>query len=150
MSDGMTKIEGVVVEPLGVIDDDRGKVMHMMRSDSPLFDRFGEIYFSLVYHGIVKAWKLHKEMTQHYAVPIGNIRLVIYDDRKGSSTRGNLRIMDIGEDNYCLVKIPPGVWYGFKGISDDSAIIANITDMPFNPNELIEADSINSSFPYTW
>lgn len=143
-------IDGVVVQILKQFADDRGKVMHMMRSNSLLFSSFGEIYFSLVYSGVIKAWKLHREMTQHYAVPVGNIRLVIYDDRESSSTRGNVKIMEIGEDNYCLVKIPPRVWYGFKGISDKSALVANFTDMPFDPKESIKADITDSAFPHKW
>ena len=39
-------IEGVKITPLKQIKDRRGKIMHMLRSDSPIFQNFGEIYFS--------------------------------------------------------------------------------------------------------
>src|SRR3972149_9608820 len=129
-------VEGVIIEPLKQIVDERGKVMHMLRVDSSLFTQFGEIYFSVVNPGVVKAWKKHLRMTQHLAVPIGNIRLVVYDDRKDLISYGKTEIIEIGEDNYCLIKIPPFVWYGFKGISSIPSLIANCTDMPYDPNEV--------------
>ena len=80
-------IKGVIIVPLKKIVDERGKVMHMLRCDSPLFKEFGEIYFSVINPGAVKAWKRHLKMTQHFAVPVGEIRLVIYDNRSDSESR---------------------------------------------------------------
>src|SRR5205823_2429927 len=85
---GEALIDGVRVIPLRQIPDERGKVMHMLRADDPHFERFGEIYFSTVYAGVVKGWHLHERMTINYAVPFGSIKLVLFDDRAGSSTRG--------------------------------------------------------------
>jgi dTDP-4-dehydrorhamnose 3,5-epimerase len=143
-------IEDVVVQPLKQIVDERGKVMHMLRSDFPLFTKFGEVYFSVVNPGVVKAWKKHLKMTQHFAVPVGKIRLVIYDDRKNSLTFGSFEILDIGEENYCLIKIPPLVWYGFKGIADTPSLIANCTNMPHEPNEVKCLDYFDKLIPYDW
>lgn len=145
-----TMIEGVSIQQLKQIVDERGKVMHMLRADSPLFEKFGEIYFSVVNPGIVKAWKKHLRMTQHFAVPVGMIKLVIYDDCENSASYGKVEDFDIGEDNYCLVKIPPLVWYGFKGISSIPALIANCTDMPHNPNESERLDLNDGQIPYDW
>ncbi|KJR99405.1 MAG: dTDP-4-dehydrorhamnose 3,5-epimerase [Peptococcaceae bacterium BRH_c4a] len=143
-------IQDLMVRDLKKIVDERGMVMHMLRSDSPMFNGFGEIYFSVVNPNIIKAWKKHNEMTQHFAVPVGSIRLVIYDDRKNSGTCGNIEELEIGEDNYSLIKIPPGVWYGFKGVSPVPALIANCTDLPHDPRES-EHISINSGIiPYVW
>ena len=143
-------IDGLVIKQLKKFSDERGSVMHMLRSDDPLFSQFGEIYFSVVNHGIVKAWKKHKKMTQHFAVPKGKIRLVIYDDRPRSKSYEKIDIIDIGEDNYCLVKIPPLVWYGFRGMSSEPAIIANCTDLPHKPEETIKLDSHTNKIPYNW
>ncbi len=85
-------IAGVVVKPLRQLLDERGKVMHMLRADSAEFERFGEVYFSVVNPGAVKAWHLHKEMALNYAVPVGNIKMVLFDDREGSPTRGALMV----------------------------------------------------------
>lgn len=143
-------IEGLVVHELKQIGDERGKVMHMLRADSPLFTRFGEIYFSVVNSGTVKAWKKHLKMTQHFAVPVGRIRLVVYDDRASSSSRGRVEVLDIGEGNYCLVRIPPLLWYGFKGISPAPAMIANCTDLTHDPEEVERIDAFAPAVPYDW
>ncbi len=143
-------IEGVIVEPLKQICDERGKVMHMLRADSPLFAVFGEIYFSVVNPGVVKAWKRHLEMTQNFAVPVGKIRLVIYDNREFSSTNKKIETLEIGENNYALVRIPPLLWYGFQGISRVPALIANCTDMPHNPDEVERLDVSDKQIPYNW
>jgi dTDP-4-dehydrorhamnose 3,5-epimerase len=105
-------IDGVLITPLKQILDERGKVMHMLRSDASHFQGFGEIYFSCVYPGAIKAWHLHKKMALNYAVPYGRIKLVLYDDREGSGTRGEIQEIFMGIDNYCLVTIPPLVWNG--------------------------------------
>lgn len=143
-------IEGVITQKLTQIADESGKVMHMMRIDSPLFTKFGEIYFSVVNSGVVKAWKRHLKMTQHLTVPIGKIRLIIYDDRENSWSYGKVEVIEIGEDNYCLVKIPSLVWYGFKGISSIPALIANCTDIPHEPNEIERLNSFDKKIPYEW
>src|SRR5580700_8468517 len=67
-------IDGVVITPLRQIADERGKVMHMLRADSPVFKEFGEIYFSVVEPGAIKAWHIHTRMTLNYAVPVGKIK----------------------------------------------------------------------------
>ncbi|NQT81302.1 MAG: dTDP-4-dehydrorhamnose 3,5-epimerase family protein [Candidatus Aminicenantes bacterium] len=143
-------IEGVIIQKLNQIVDERGKVMHMLRCDSPLFTKFGEVYFSIVNPGVVKAWKRHQKMTQNITVPVGKIRLVFYDDRKNSLSYGKVEISEIGEDNYCLVKIPPHVCYGFKGISLVPALIANCTNLPHDPDEVINIDASDKKIPYDW
>jgi dTDP-4-dehydrorhamnose 3,5-epimerase len=147
---GQVKIDGVFVQELRQFVDERGKVMHMLRVDSPLFTRFGEVYFSVVNPGVVKAWKRHREMTQHLAVPMGKIRLVVFDDREGSPTRGNVEVLEIGEDNYRLVKIPPLLWYGFQGLSALPALIANCTDLPHSKEEVENREVTDRRIPFVW
>lgn len=143
-------IKGVLVLPLKQIPDERGKIMHMLRSDDPHFDQFGEIYFSVVYPGVVKGWHLHTKMTVNYAVPVGMIKLVLYDERNNSSSKGQLLELFIGEDNYCLVKIPPMVWNGFKGIGIKPAIVANCATIPHDPDEIRRIDPFSNKIPYNW
>jgi len=143
-------IQGVVIQKLRQIADDRGKVMHMLRADSPLFRGFGEIYFSVINGGAIKAWKKHLRMTQHFAVPVGNIRLVIYDDRKESESCGKIEVVEIGEDNYSLVRIPPLVWYGFKGTTVSQALVVNCTDLPHDPAEIERLEPFSNQIPYEW
>ncbi len=143
-------IEGVVVTPLRQIADERGKVMHMLRADSPLFKSFGEIYFSTVYPGAIKGWHIHKKMILNYAVPHGQIKFVLYDDRAGSATRGQLQELFLGPDNYCLVTVPPLVWNGFKGIGTESAMVANCASIAHDPQEIDRKDPFDPAIPYDW
>jgi dTDP-4-dehydrorhamnose 3,5-epimerase len=143
-------IAGILVQPLREITDDRGKVMHMLRVDAPFFKGFGEVYFSVVNPGAVKAWKRHLKITQHLAVPMGKIRLVVYDDQETSLSFKEVLVMEIGEGNYSLVRIPPLLWYGFQGLSDAPALVANCTDIPYDPNEVERLDPMDRSIPFIW
>ena len=143
-------IEGVIVHPLRQIPDERGKVMHMLKATDPHFERFGEIYFSMVYPGVVKGWHRHSRMTINYAVVTGTTKLVLYDDRAGSSTRGRIEELFIGESNYSLVRVPPMVWNGFKGIGTKPAIVANCATIPHDPEEIERLDPSGDRIPYDW
>jgi dTDP-4-dehydrorhamnose 3,5-epimerase len=143
-------IHGVAIRPLRQILDERGKVMHMLRRDDPGFERFGEIYFSVVNPGAIKAWHLHKKMTLNYAVVSGDIKLVLYDDRAGSPSRGRLQEIFTGADNYALITVPPRVWNGFKGISSAPAIVANCATTAHDPQEIVRADPFTKDIPYDW
>ncbi len=143
-------IQGVDFHPLKQIPDERGRVMQMLRRDDPWFERFGEIYFSVVYPGVVKGWHLHKVMTLNYAVIVGRIKLVLYDEREDSPTRGKLQEIFAGEDNYCLITVPPNVWNGFKGLGVEPAILANCATEPYDPSEIVRSDPFSDRIPYDW
>jgi len=143
-------IEGVKITPLKQISDERGKVMHMLRSDSEIFESFGEIYFSCINPGVVKGWHLHKKMILNYAVPWGEIKLVLYDDRSDSATKGETQKVFLGLNNYQLVTIPPLLWTGFKCMSSEMAIVANCSSIPHDPEEIERCDPIDSKIPYKW
>ncbi len=143
-------IEGVQIHALKKIADERGKIMHMLRRDDPWFQNFGEIYFSVVYPGVIKGWHLHKRMTLNYAVISGMIKLVLYDDRGGAPTRGELQELFTGEDRYTLVVIPPGVWNGFKGVGVTPAVVANCATEPHDPEEIVRMDPLQNPIPYDW
>lgn len=143
-------IAGVKIRELRQILDERGKIMHFMRSDDPDFEQFGEVYFSMVYPGVVKGWHLHKVMTLNYAVPIGVIKLVLYDDRLDSPTRGELMELFVGEGNYVRVTIPPGVWNGFKGVGVQPALVCNCASHPHDPAEIVRISPNDTRIPYSW
>jgi dTDP-4-dehydrorhamnose 3,5-epimerase len=143
-------IEGVFIHPLRQIPDERGKIMHMLRADDAHFEQFGEIYFSMVYPGVIKGWHIHRQMTLNYAVVAGMIKLVLYDDRPDSPTQGQVQELFIGESNYVLVKIPPGIWNGFKGIGITPAIVANCATHPHEPDEITRLDPFDNTIPYDW
>lgn len=143
-------IEGVGIHPLRQIPDERGKVMHMLKATDPHFERFGEIYFSVVYPGVIKGWHRHARMTINYAVVSGTIKLVLYDDRPASATRGQLEELFLGEANYCLVTVPPMIWNGFTGVGTAPAMVANCATIPHDPAEIARADPLGGAIPYDW
>lgn len=146
----MSEIHDVRVTPLRRIPDERGAVFHMLREDSPVFERFGEVYFSTVYPGVVKGWHLHRQMTLNYAVPLGMIKLVLYDERSGSPTEGAVQELHVGELNYVLVTIPPLVWNGFKGEGARPALVANCATHAHAPDEIERLDPFENKIPYDW
>ena len=127
-------VSDVIVRALKVISDDRGEVKHMLKATDDAFTKFGEIYFSSVLPGKIKAWHKNKTTTVNYAVVSGNIKLVVYDGE-------NSREIFIGEDNHQLVTIPPNVWRGFTAVGDQKAIVADLTAAPYNPDDLERADA---------
>ena len=143
-------IDGVAVKPLRRIPDERGYIMHMLRSDAPEFERFGEIYFSAIYPEAIKAWHLHKVTTLNYAVVVGMIKLVLYDGRESSPTYGEIQELFIGRENYQLVKIPPYVWNGFKAVGGQMAIVANCSTYPHDPKEIERKSPFDPSIAYDW
>jgi dTDP-4-dehydrorhamnose 3,5-epimerase len=143
-------IDGVKVVRKRRIADERGKILHMLKSTDEEFSKFGEIYFSCGYPGVVKAWHIHKEMTLNNCCIVGMIKLVLYDGRPDSPTRGNLMECFIGEDNYCLVQIPHGITNGYKAYGSELAILANCATMPHDRNELIYIDPFDNDIPYDW
>jgi dTDP-4-dehydrorhamnose 3,5-epimerase len=143
-------IEGVEIVPLRRIPDERGTIFHMLKSTDAHFIQFGEIYFSSIYRGVVKGWHKHREMTLNYACVFGRIKLVLYDDREGSSSHGSVAEVFLGPDDYSLVVIPPGVWNGFKGMSDPYAIVANCCTHPHDPSRTTRVHPFENDFPYEW
>jgi dTDP-4-dehydrorhamnose 3,5-epimerase len=147
---GASMIDGVVLTPLRQIIDERGKVMHMLREDSPIFQRFGEIYFSCTHPGAIKAWHLHRKMTLNYAVIYGELKFILYDDRPQSSTRGMIQEIFLSPENYCLVTVPPLIWNGFKGIGVKTTIVANCATLPHDPAEIERKPPFDPAIPYDW
>ena len=147
----LVEIEGVIIQQLKQITDKRGSVLHMIKNDSSLFKQFGEVYFSEVHSGLVKAWKRHKKQSQNLAIPLGKILLVVFDDRPNSNTHGEITEYRLGRpDNYKLIHIPPMLWYGFQGIGDQTSMIANYTDLPHDPEEMESLSADTSQIPYQW
>jgi dTDP-4-dehydrorhamnose 3,5-epimerase len=143
-------IEGVKITKLKQISDNRGKIMHMLRCDWPIFNSFGEIYFSTINFGTIKAWHLHKEATLNYACIKGKVNLVLYDDRKDSKTFGNYQKLLLSPMNYFLVTIPPFIWNGFKGLDNQESIIANCITLPHNENEMVRKETNDKYFNFDW
>ena len=143
-------IDGVSIVPLKRVPDERGTIMHMLKASDPHFLQFGEIYFSTIYKDVVKAWHRHKDMTLNYACVHGRIKLVLFDERDLSPTRGRLMEVFLGPDNYSLAVIPAEVWNGFKGMSDPYAIVANCATHPHDPSRSTRLDPFRNHINYSW
>jgi dTDP-4-dehydrorhamnose 3,5-epimerase len=145
-------IEGVITKPLKTVTDERGWLTEVLRSDWEHFKKFGQVYVTAAYPQVVKAWHMHKKQTDNMACIKGMVKLVLYDGRKNSKTKGETNELAIGEKNLVLVHIPPEVWHGFKTISEDYALILNV------PTELYDYEKPDEhrlppdtdKIPYEW
>ncbi len=143
-------IQDVKIVKKQVINDDRGKIVHMLRNDDKNFLKFGEIYFSYVYPNMIKAWHIHKKMTLNYVAAFGKIKLVLYDDRKNSKTFGKIQEIFLSNQNHLLVSIPPNIWNGFTSADENLAVLANCSDIPHDKTEISRLDFDDPKFPYNW
>lgn len=144
-------IKDVIIKKMKKIPDDRGKILHIMKSSDSEYDKFGEVYCSTIYPGIVKGWHLHTKMTLNYVVLKGKIKFVLFDSRKDSPTYGKIQEIYIGNDNYVRVTVPPDVWNGFMGVGLEESYVINFTDIPHDPNEIIRMDPHNNDIiNYDW
>ena len=145
-------IDGVTVRKLRAIPDERGYLMEMLRSDWPEFEKFGQVYITAVYPGVVKGWHYHRIQTDHFICVAGMAKVVLYDEREGSPTQGEVNEFFMGHLNPILLKIPPGVMHGFKGISQEMALIVNVPTELYNydnPDEY-RAPPHTDQIPYDW
>jgi len=145
-------IEGVKTKDLKVIPDERGFLMEMLRSDDEIFERFGQIYMTCCYPGVVKGWHYHRRQTDFFVCVRGTAKVVLYDGREDSPTKGEVNEFFMGERRQFLLKIPPLVMHGFKAVGSEPAFIINCPTELFNYDEPDEhrlpwdADEI----PYDW
>jgi dTDP-4-dehydrorhamnose 3,5-epimerase len=145
-------IDGVKVKKLNPIADERGRLMEVMRSDDEFFQKFGQVYITTAYPGVIKAWHYHKKQDDNFCAVSGMMKVVLYDPREGSPTKGEINEFFMGEHNPALLHIPKLVYHGFKCISDREAMVINIPTESYNrktPDEYrIEPDS--NEIPYDW
>ena len=143
-------IDGVKVVALRQIVDERGKIMHMLKRTDSHFIEFGEIYFSCAWPGTVKAWHVHQTMTVNNVVVSGHAKLVLYDGRPNSPTLGEVQEIFMGDSNYVLVQIPPGIANGYKAYGDRLVILANCATEPHDTSEMLRMRPDDPAIPYDW
>ena len=145
-------IQGVKVKKLKVILDERGRLMEMLRNDDELFIKFGQVYLTTAYPGVIKAWHYHKIQTDHFVVVHGMMKIVLYDGRKDSTTFGQIDEYFAGVHNPVLIQIPPMVMHGFKCISEHEAIVINCPTELYNyeSSDEYRIDPRSSEIPYNW
>lgn len=146
------EIDGVWVKDLTVIPDERGRLFEILRSDDEGFLNFGQVYATTTYPGVVKAWHLHKVQLDNFCCVKGMVKLVLYDGREDSPTKGTVREYFIGEHRMKLVRVPAGVHHGWKCISQEEAVVINIPTEPYHhekPDEF-RAEWNSPEIPYSW
>jgi len=144
-------IDGVTVRALKLIPDERGQLMEILRADDPEFNKFGQVYMTTAYPGVVKAWHYHKLQDDNMTVLKGMAKIVLYDDREGSPTRGTVNEFFVGDHNHVLVHIPKNIWHGFKCVSEEDCIILNTVTECYNyeqPDEFRRPP--HGELPYDW
>ena len=148
----MALIDGVSTRRLRLMPDERGFLMEMLRSDWPEFEKFGQVYLTAVYPGVVKGWHYHKKQNDYFICVSGMAKVVLHDSREGSPTKGMTNEFFIGELNPMLVRIPAGVYHGFKGISEKVTLIVNVPTEPYNYEEPDEhrLPAHTDEIPYDW
>lgn len=145
-------IDEVAVKKLRFIPDERGRLMEILRSDDELFTKFGQVYMTTTYPEVVKAWHYHKKQDDLITCVRGMIKLVLYDDRKGSPTKGEVNEFYMGDHQPMLVMVPKMVYHGWKCVSLEEAIIINTVTVPYNhkkPDEFRIDPHVND-IPYKW
>lgn len=145
------QIEGVKVKKLRVLPDDRGHLMEMLRSDDEVFEKFGQAYLTTAYPGVVKAWHYHKVQVDHWVVVKGMAKVVLHDTRDGSPTHGATQEFYMGERNQILLKIPAGVYHGFKNVGTDEVFIINFPTEVYHYDDPDEfRKPAHGDLPYDW
>lgn len=145
-------IQGVEIKKLKRIADERGMLMEILRNDEPIFDRFGQCYVTVVRPGIVKGWHYHKKQTDHFCCLVGTAKVVLYDGRDTSKTRGEVNEFILSLESPLLVKIPPYVFHGFTAVGDQDAMILNLPTELYHysePDEYRESP-FSEKIPYDW
>ena len=149
----MSAIEGVEIKRLKVIADERGYLQECLRCDDPMFDKFGQVYISGIYQGVVKGWHCHEMQTDFVVCVSGMVKMVLWDGKDDSATHGDIMVLHLGDLNPILVKIPPLVYHGWKGVSEGLSLVMNCPDQPYNyksPDEKRIPPHSYSVIPYDW
>ena len=145
-------MEGVSVKNLKVVPDERGWLMEILRCDDKIFEKFGQVYITTAYPGVVKGWHYHKKQTDNFTCIRGMMKVVLYDGRENSSSNKTIMEMFIGERNPMLISVPPGVYHGFKAIGQETAYFLSIPTLPYNYQEPDEyrLPPDTKEIPYDW
>ncbi len=145
-------IQGVMTKKLNVIPDERGRLMEILRTDDEMFSKFGQVYMTTAYPGVVKGWHYHKTQYDNMAVVKGMMKIVLYDGRRDSSTHGEINEFFAGEHNPVLIHIPPYVYHGFKCISQEEAVVINAPTEAYDYKEPDEfrVHPHDNDIPYDW
>ena len=145
-------IDGVKTKKLKVLPDERGMLMEILRVDDEIFRKFGQVYITTAYPGVAKCWHYHRKQYDSMCCLRGELKLVLYDAREDSPTRGEINEFFLGLRNPMLVQFPPGVYHGFKCTGEEEAIVLNVPTEVYvydEPDEF-RVDPHDNDIPYNW
>ena len=140
---GENSLDKIKITPLKIIKQSKGDIMHILKKDELNNWNFSEAYFSKIKYNKIKAWKLHLKMILNLVVPRGKVKFVFYSEYKN-----NFKVFEIGEKKYARLTVPPGIWFGFKGVSKAESLIINISNVKHNPKEVLRRE--RKKIKYNW
>jgi dTDP-4-dehydrorhamnose 3,5-epimerase len=145
-------IAGVKVKQLKQNADERGYLMEILREDDEIFERFGQVYVSLNYPGVIRAWHYHRLQTDYFVCIKGMIKVPLYDARPDSPTHGEVNEFFLGENNRILLSIPVGVYHGYRTVRTEPSLLLNFPTRAYNRDEPDEyrAPYDSPDIPYNW
>lgn len=121
------KIDGIIIKDLIKNEDDRGWLMELFREDmigdknSPAMS-----YISLTYPGIIRGPHEHREQTDYFCFfGSSDFKLILWDNRKESTTFMNKLTLTIGEKNPTMVIVPPRIVHAYKNVGNKPGLIIN-------------------------
>lgn len=129
----MAIIHDVVIRKLVTHSDDRGYFREILRDDDHLLTHFGQSSLSKTYAGVIKAFHWHEHQDDLWYVADGMARVVLYDRRPNSPTRGVTQVIFAGEDNPILIYIPSGVAHGFQVLGNKPVVLFYHVTQSYDP-----------------
>lgn len=135
-SDGQpvaSRIAGVNVRAAVTHPDERGEVCEIYNPawgfhEEPLV----YVYQICIRPHRVKGWVVHYEQDDRLFVSLGTVKVVLYDARDGSPTRGMVNELYFGERKRGLITIPKGVFHAIQNVGDTDAVLVNLPTRPYN------------------
>jgi dTDP-4-dehydrorhamnose 3,5-epimerase len=145
--------EGVIFRRAQTQIDDRGSVCELYdprwgwHQDPIVF-----VYMFTLRPGKVKGWGMHKLHQDRYFVLLGEMAVVMFDDRPDSPTRGQVSTVVLSEYDRRLMNIPEGIWHANHNLGAKDAVVVNFPTRPYehdNPDKYrlpLDTDKIPYKF----
>jgi len=125
-------IAGVQTKEVKNVVKENGYLTEIWREDWPLEEaRVGQVFQVLITPGGISAWHVHREATDRLFVNHGLLKIVLYDARPESATKGRINVFRCGSVRPMLIVVPAGVWHGVQNISAAPALLLNLPDRPY-------------------
>ena len=140
----MNKIKNnITITKLKKVTLYKGNVLKFIDKENKNFFGFGEVYFSFIKKDKIKAWKKHTNMIMNLAVPIGRVKFVFFtEDRKF------IKEIIVGDKDYKRITVKPGIWFGFKGLSNGVNLVSNFSNIVHESKESTNVEI--SEIKYKW